>query len=196
MPGDDLLPAAAPATTRAITIDAAVDDVFPWLLQIGYGRGGWYSYDWIDNDGRPSVERIDPALQTLAVGDQILMLPGMGPTVKELVPNHYVLSGGERDTWCMLVKPTDDGRTRLVSRWRQDWEKSASSGTSPSAGQATARRSDPAARSSPTRWAHHDLAEDVLGKRQLGLADPNHRHRATLEDRDGGAGREPERRQP
>ena len=49
-----------PSTTRAITIDASQEEVFPWLLQIGYGRGGWYSYDWIDNDGKPSVDRIDP----------------------------------------------------------------------------------------------------------------------------------------
>jgi hypothetical protein len=81
MPGDELLRPGAPSTTRAITIDARPRDVFPWLLQIGYGRGGWYSYDWIDNDGKRSVHRIDPALQNLAVGDRIQMLPGFGPTV-------------------------------------------------------------------------------------------------------------------
>jgi hypothetical protein len=123
MPGDGLLPPGVPGTTRGITVGTTPDRVYPWLLQIGYGRGGWYSYDWIDNDGRPSVDRIDPALQTLGVGDTILMLPGMGPTVKELVPNHYVVSGGERDSWCLLVKPIEGGRTRLISRWRQDWEK-------------------------------------------------------------------------
>jgi hypothetical protein len=58
MPGDALLRRDAPSTTRATTIDASPEVVFPWLLQIGYGRGGWYSYDWIDNDGKPSVERI------------------------------------------------------------------------------------------------------------------------------------------
>ena len=63
MPGDELLRAGASSTTRAITIDRAPDDVFPWLLQIGYGRGGWYSYDWIDNDGKPSVHLIDPDLR-------------------------------------------------------------------------------------------------------------------------------------
>ncbi|MET1012818.1 MAG: hypothetical protein ABWY83_10615, partial [Actinomycetota bacterium] len=68
MPGDELLPPGAHSTTRAITINATPRDVFPWLLQIGYGRGGWYSYDWIDNDGKRSVDRIDPALQRLAVG--------------------------------------------------------------------------------------------------------------------------------
>ena len=123
MPGDDLLRPEARSTTRAITIDARPEDVFPWLLQIGYGRGGWYSYDWIDNDGRPSVDRIEPALQQLAVGDRIEMLPGVGPMVREIERDHYIVSGGEADSWCLMVEPTDDGRTRLISRWRQDWPK-------------------------------------------------------------------------
>jgi hypothetical protein len=125
MPGDALLRRDAPSTTRAITIDAPPDAVFPWLLQIGYGRGGWYSYDWIDNDGQPSVERIDPALQRLAVGDRFEMLPGSGPVVIDIVPNHHIVSGGETDSWCLLVEPMRDGRTRLISRWRQDWPKVA-----------------------------------------------------------------------
>jgi hypothetical protein len=125
MPGDDVLRTDAPCTTRAITIDASPQDVFPWLLQIGYGRGGWYSYDCIDNDGKPSVERIDPNLQQLAVGDRIEMLPGFGPVVIEIEPNHHIVSGGRTDSWCVLVEPTPDRRTRLISRWRQDWPKSA-----------------------------------------------------------------------
>jgi hypothetical protein len=124
MPGDELLRPGVPSTTRAITIDAPSGAVFPWLLQIGYGRGGWYSYDWIDNDGEPSADRIDPALQRLAVGDRIEMLPGMGPVVREIVPGQHILSGGESDSWCLLVEPTPDGRTRLISRWRQDWPRS------------------------------------------------------------------------
>jgi hypothetical protein len=124
MPGDDLLRRGATSTTRAITIDAVPADVFPWLMQIGYGRGGWYSYDWIDNDGAPSLERIDPALQRLAVGDRIEMLPGLGPIVREIIPGHHIVSGGDADSWCLLVLPTGDGRTRLVSRWKQDWPRS------------------------------------------------------------------------
>jgi hypothetical protein len=123
MPGDELLRPNAPTTTRAITIDAPPEDVFPWLLQIGYGRGGWYSYDWIDNDGRPSVDRIDPSLQWLSVGDRIEMMPGMGPVVREIEPNHHIVSGGETDSWCLMVEPVAEGRTRLISRWRQDWPR-------------------------------------------------------------------------
>jgi hypothetical protein len=124
MPGDELLRPQASGTTRAITIDAPPERVFPWLLQIGYGRGGWYSYDWIDNDGRPSVHRIDPELQQLNVGDRIVMVPGMGPTVREISHGHHIVSAGEADSWCLLVEPTSGGRTRLLSRWRQEWPKS------------------------------------------------------------------------
>lgn len=121
LPGDELLRPDAPSTTRAITIDAPPELVFPWLLQIGYGRGGWYSYDWIDNDGRPSVARIDPELQRLRVGDRIEMLPGKGPVVQQIEPDHHIVSTGGAETWCLLVEPTADGTTRLISRWRQDW---------------------------------------------------------------------------
>ena len=123
MPGDDMPPAAAASSTRAITIDAPPGAVFPWLLQIGYGRGGWYSYDWIDNDGRPSVERIVPELQGLAVGDQVVMIPGMGPTVRAIERDRLLLFGdAESGTWCLTLDPTDDGHCRLVSRWRQHWD--------------------------------------------------------------------------
>jgi hypothetical protein len=121
MPGDDLLGPGAASTTRAVTVAARPEAIFPWLLQIGYGRGGWYSYDWIDNDGSPSVDRIEPALQRLAVGDRIEMMPGIGPVVREIVPNRHIVSAGDTDSWCLLLEPMEDGRTRLLSRWRQRW---------------------------------------------------------------------------
>jgi hypothetical protein len=121
MPGDEVIPGAA-TTTRAITIEASAAQVWPWLVQIGYGRAGWYSYDWIDNDGRPSAEKILPELQDLEVGDQILMVPDMGPRVRALEPERWLLSGDEEGgTWCLEVYPEGPGRTRLVSRWRVDW---------------------------------------------------------------------------
>jgi hypothetical protein len=124
MPGDGLLRAGARSTTRAITIDRRPEDVFPWLLQIGYGRGGWYSYDWIDNDGEPSVDRIDPSLRS-AVGDRIEMMPGVGPVIRRIEPDHFIVSGGGADSWCLSVEPTQDGKSRLISRWSQDWPRTA-----------------------------------------------------------------------
>lgn len=66
-PGDDLLPDAK-AATRAITIKATPEAVWPWLVQLGYGKAGWYSYDWIDNDFQPSARQIIPEFQRLEVG--------------------------------------------------------------------------------------------------------------------------------
>jgi hypothetical protein len=125
MPGDELLEGAA-STTRAITVAAPPERIWPWLAQIGYGRAGWYSYDWIDNDGRPSASEILPDFQDLWVGDRILMAPGMGSTVRAVEPNRYVLSasdGGE--TWCLALYPLDERHTRLVSRWRAKWPLTA-----------------------------------------------------------------------
>jgi hypothetical protein len=60
MPGDELVSEPSFNATRAITIDAPPEAVWPWLVQIGYGRAGWYSYDLLDNGARPSAERILP----------------------------------------------------------------------------------------------------------------------------------------
>jgi hypothetical protein len=75
MPGDDLLPRAQYRTTRAITIDATTAEVWPWLVQVGYRRAGWYAGDLLDNFARPSVRRIVPELQDLHVGQWLAMVP-------------------------------------------------------------------------------------------------------------------------
>jgi len=123
LPGDELVPGSN-VTTRAISIQAEPEAVWPWLVQIGFGRGGWYSYDWIDNDGIPSVDHIEPDLQNLHVGDQILMMPGMGPFVIEIDNNRaLVCAAGDRtSSWCMALFPDGLGGTRLISRWRSNWE--------------------------------------------------------------------------
>ncbi|MFA9445799.1 hypothetical protein [Egicoccus sp. AB-alg6-2] len=122
MPGDDVVARAA-ATTRAVTIEAAPEQIWPWLVQVGYGRAGWYSYDWIDNDGRPSADQIYRELQDLQVGDRLELVPGMGPQVRDLQPNQWLLCGdAARGTWCLALYPLAPHRTRLVSRWRMDWQ--------------------------------------------------------------------------
>jgi hypothetical protein len=124
MPGDELVPGAA-STTRATTIDATPEEVWPWLVQIGYGRAGWYSYDWIDNDGKPSADHVIAEFQDLHVGDQILMTPDLGPEVKAIESGRWIVSGSESDSWCLALYPTGgDGRTRLLSRWRARWPRS------------------------------------------------------------------------
>ena len=93
MSGDDVVSRADFNATRAVTIHTSLERVWPWLVQIGSGRAGWYSYDQIDNGAVPSSEVIIPELQHLAVGDLVPMVPGkdVGVWVKELEPNRRML---------------------------------------------------------------------------------------------------------
>ncbi|MDQ3889131.1 MAG: hypothetical protein M3312_01080 [Actinomycetota bacterium] len=75
MPGDDLVERPSFCATRAITIAAPPERVFPWLVQVGVHRGGWYSYDWLDNLGRPSARRIHPEFQRVEPGQLLPMSP-------------------------------------------------------------------------------------------------------------------------
>jgi hypothetical protein len=124
MPGDALIPDATSAT-RAITIKATAADVWPWLVQIGYGKAGWYSYDWIDNDFQPSADRIVPEYQHLSVGDKILMMPTMGFVVESVDPPMSIVSILEdgSTSWCLGLYGDGEGVTRLVSRWRPKFER-------------------------------------------------------------------------
>ena len=76
LPGDDLVPVSTAIETRGITIDAPPDAVWPWLVQMGFGRGGWYSYDQLDMGGTSAVT-LNPEWATLATGD--IMPTGPGP---------------------------------------------------------------------------------------------------------------------
>ncbi len=71
MPGDSLIPASQLDATRGIEIGAPPESVFPWLVQMGPGRAGWYSYDWIDNAGRPSATVINQEWQSVNEGDSL-----------------------------------------------------------------------------------------------------------------------------
>ena len=75
LPGDELVAAPTFDATRAITIEARPEDIWPWLVQVGVSRAGWYSYDHLDNLGRPSARRIIPELQGLKPGDVLPMSP-------------------------------------------------------------------------------------------------------------------------
>lgn len=138
MPSDGLVPDASFATTRAIDIDAPAGVVWRWLVQIGQGRGGFYSYDLLENLmglDIQSADQIVPHWQHLQVGERIPLEPeGGGYTVTEIVPNgHLVLfTDGSGDseldkvfrqanaasTWTFLLEEPLPGRTRLIVRWR------------------------------------------------------------------------------
>lgn len=122
LPGDAVVPGRAYVATRAITVDAPPEDVWPWIVQMGSGRGGWYALDRLDNGGAPSAEVVVPELQDLRVGDLIPMIPGkdIGPRVLEMEPARRMLWATDDEfTWEWVLEPLDDGGTRLVSRIRE-----------------------------------------------------------------------------
>jgi hypothetical protein len=100
--GDSLIAAAAMQTTRAITIAASPEDVWPWLLQMGQGRGGLYTYTWIENALRADIhnlDHVDPGFQQLRAGERVRLtpdpylgrLPGQYYTVIELQPHEALV---------------------------------------------------------------------------------------------------------
>jgi hypothetical protein len=121
MPGDELLPHAQFRATRAIMIDAPPRAVWPWLVQVGALRAGWYSNDLLDNLGRPSATTIVPDLQHLEVGQWVPMAPSGPPSdrnafrVHSFEVNEWLLWTKPDSTWAWRLTPTDHG-TRLVTR--------------------------------------------------------------------------------
>ena len=108
LPGDELVPDAQAIDTRGITIEAPPERIWPWLVQMGYGRGGWYSIDQFDMRGR-SAERIVDAWQDLAVGDVVPTHPGGGFKVKVLEPNRALVLFGDPSTMQPMTHPEGEG---------------------------------------------------------------------------------------
>lgn len=128
MPGDKLLPDAPVVSTRAIGIDAPASAIWPWLVQMGPGRGGAYTYDWIENLfglNMHSADEILPELQNLAVGNTIPLGDKLRMRVEILTPERAMVLRSDDCTWVWEFglypeAPTAPGRctTRLVSRNR------------------------------------------------------------------------------
>jgi hypothetical protein len=123
LPGDELLEDADVVATRAITVDASAASVWPWLVQMGPGRGGAYTYDWIENlfglDMHSATE-IVPELQDLEVGRVLRSRDGStGMRIEILEPERVMSSRSEDGTWVWtFVLQEEHGRTRLLSRNR------------------------------------------------------------------------------
>jgi hypothetical protein len=123
MPGDELLDPADIVATRAIEIEAPPSAIWPWLVQMGPGRAGAYTYDWIENLfglNMHSADRIHPEWQDLKVGDVVRSGPDKpGMRVEILEPERVLSNRSEAGdwVWTFALVPTD-GSTRLISRNR------------------------------------------------------------------------------
>jgi hypothetical protein len=133
MPGDDVVPRAQFNATRSITIEASPAQVWPWIAQLGYRRGGFYTYDQVDNAGEPSADRIIEEYQDLKVGDEIPMWhESRGLSVAYKVDSfevpqwmlwvHRPHETEQPDsTWSWRLDELATGRTRLATRMKQDY---------------------------------------------------------------------------
>ena len=132
--GDQLLPDADLTATRAVTVRAAAAGVWPWIAQLGQGRGGFYSYDFLENlvgCDIHSADRIVPEWQAINVGDQVNLHPEVGLLVALVDPERVlVLRGGVPMgrtpppydfTWAFILRPGPAGASRLLVRERYSY---------------------------------------------------------------------------
>lgn len=151
LPGDDLVAHPRLVSTRSIIIHAPADQVWPWLVQLGYGKAGWYNHDWINcgllgaryYEGRHSSSRILPQFQSLKVGDVVPLGPDSGWEVVRLEPNRLMvltawidLKSGRtvkaddpqpsasyvHSSEVYVLEELDDRTTRFTVRDRLDWD--------------------------------------------------------------------------
>lgn len=141
--GDRFVPTPRSSVTCALEINARPADIWPWLVQLGCGRAGWYSYDLLDNGGQPSAEQILPQHQNLNVGDTVPAVPNgsFGFPVAELVENSALILAGTLNTrtgqptepeklgndpyfaggQSFLIEPRGSSSSVLIFRMRVDW---------------------------------------------------------------------------
>lgn len=128
MPGDDIVKGDG-QTTRAITISAPVAEVWPWLVQMGYKRAGFYTYDEVENAVKGltgknpefhSADRIVPEWQNLKAGDLLPIGPQGGWRVVMLVPNRSLVVKSAENTfsWAITLSQVDAKTTRVITRMR------------------------------------------------------------------------------
>jgi hypothetical protein len=136
LPGDELVPRADLTATRAVTVRAgAIDGVWPWIAQLGQGRGGFYSYDFLENlvgCDIHSADRIVPEWQRIEVGAQVNLAPEVGLIAAIVEPGRALVlrgaipTGGAPPydfTWAFVLRGQSDGTTRLLVRERYGYSR-------------------------------------------------------------------------
>jgi len=144
LPGDEYVPRPKSEINGAILVNASPQQIWPWFVQLGCQRGGWYAYDLLDNGGQPSADRIIPEFQHLAVGDVIKAMPNgsFGFPVAAFEPDRFLTLGGTMDTktgqpgyatnppeqyfsgdQTFYMQPLAPNITRVIFRMRIDWNE-------------------------------------------------------------------------
>ena len=129
LPGDEFVEHPNVEATHAITINAPLSEVWPWLVQIGQDKGGFYSYSWLENlvgCQLHNADRIVPEFQQLKAGDAVRLHP-QAPPLPVLIcePPKVLVLGNNMDypgTWGFYLNEVDENTTRLVIRGRGDWK--------------------------------------------------------------------------
>jgi hypothetical protein len=125
--GDELVSRAKVRWTHGITVHTRASEVWPWLVQMGCRRAGWYSYDGLDNGGVASAEQVVAELQRAAVGDIFPMTPAAedGFVVRAVEPERALVLGDPvgSATWAFVLEPIDETSTRLITRVRAGGER-------------------------------------------------------------------------
>jgi hypothetical protein len=148
-PGDDLVPAPKTHGTHVITIHARAEEIWPWLVQIGQDRAGFYSYDWLERlfgFHMRNVDRVNKEWQRLQPGDPLRLHPAATPLeVVTVEANRCLVTAGGRElqrgvdlrdpsvmmthryaaySWAFILVPQGDGTTRFIARLRATWPRS------------------------------------------------------------------------
>ena len=138
LPGDEIVSRPLSLAMRAITINAPPEKVWPWIAQIGQGRGGFYSYTWLENligCQIVNADRIHPEWQDVKAGDVVVLHPKAPPIPVAFVQPGYALVLGARAgpaavgmpsvSWAYIIEPAGAGQTRLLIRWRSSFQPTA-----------------------------------------------------------------------
>lgn len=139
-PGDNLIRRATAQSTMAVSLPAPPEEVWPWLVQMGCRRAGWYSWDLLDNGGRRSADEVVSKWQDLAVGTRVPAVPSgafyflveiLDPARTLVLRSDLELPSGRPfdprgpmpdaytdGIWAFHLRPLHDGGTRLIVRTR------------------------------------------------------------------------------
>jgi hypothetical protein len=134
LPGDDVLPTVDYQTTRAVTIQASAPSIWPWLVQMGQDRAGFYTHNWVERllrSGIPDVSEIHPEWQHIAAGDLVrtnrdLGGKALGWPVESVDPGRSLVVRSRSlpvGTYAFVLHPIDADTTRLIVRDRAQWKR-------------------------------------------------------------------------